>query len=104
MNKLDEILYINSLLDIYGECLSPQQKEILKLYFCFNLSISEIANDKQISRSAVNDALKKGEIALKNLEDKLHCYKKDQQLKTLINKIKENKQYQELLNYIPEED
>lgn len=104
MNKLDETLYINSLLDIYGECLSPQQKEILKLYFCFNLSISEIANDKQISRSAVNDALKKGEIALKNLEDKLNCYKKDQQLKTLINKIKEKKQYQELLNYIPEED
>lgn len=87
MNNLDDVIYINQLLDIYGELLSHGQKEILSLYFRYNLSISEIANEKDISRSAVNDALKKGVKTLQSYENKMMCFAKKEAVDKLIKEL-----------------
>ena len=53
MDDLNKLVKYNSLLLIYQELLSKTQKEILTDYFAFNLSISEIATNREVSRAAV---------------------------------------------------
>ena len=60
------------LLDIYGELLSKNQREAVDLKYNSDLSLSEIAEEMGgISRPAANDARKKGEKRLRELEDAL---------------------------------
>jgi predicted DNA-binding protein YlxM (UPF0122 family) len=53
-------LLYNKLLEVYSELLTPTQQEILDSYFAMNLSLSEIAEERKISRAAVEDTIKKG--------------------------------------------
>ena len=66
MSDLQDVLRYSELLNIYQGLLSKTQKEILEDYFLANLSFSEIAENRNISRSAVEDAVRKGK---KNLDD-----------------------------------
>ena len=59
------IRYIN-LFTIYKDLLTYTQQEIVGDYFLADLSISEIAEERQISRSAFEDALSK---ACKKMDD-----------------------------------
>ncbi|MDD2591232.1 MAG: sigma factor-like helix-turn-helix DNA-binding protein [Erysipelotrichaceae bacterium] len=63
--------YINQLLDWYDKLLTNRQIEIMNLYYREDLSLTEIAENLKISRSAVYDQLKNTERILKNYEDKL---------------------------------
>ena len=58
------------LLDIYGELLSKNQREAVDLKYNSDLSLSEIAEEMGgITRPAANDARKKGEKRLLELEE-----------------------------------
>ena len=74
LHNWDETLL---LLDAYEPLLSSSQKETLSLYFRFNLSLSEIAEEKGISRAAIFDALKKGIRKLRHYEELLGLAKKN---------------------------
>ncbi|MBR2826843.1 MAG: sigma-70 family RNA polymerase sigma factor [Erysipelotrichaceae bacterium] len=63
--------YINELMPFYLSLLTERQQEILKLYFYEDLSLTEIAENLNISRNGVYDTLKKAEKSLKEYEDKL---------------------------------
>ena len=76
MAEIEKNIYFNELFDLYQELLSPHQREIVYLYYGLNLSLGEIAEEKNISRNGVYDALKKGEEALVNFEEKLHLFQK----------------------------
>ena len=71
MSNIEETIRINRLLDIYGGLLSKVQYEILSDYYGANLSLSEISEIRQISRTAVSDAIKKGVEKLNNCEEKV---------------------------------
>lgn len=71
MSKIEETIRINRLLDIYGGLLSKAQYEILCDYYGANLSLSEISELRNISRTAVSDAIKKGLEKLQNCEEKV---------------------------------
>lgn len=74
------------LLDIYGELLSKNQREAVDLKYNSDLSLSEIAEEMGgISRPAANDARKKGEKRLRELEDALGNARR---LKLVSEKIK----------------
>ena len=60
MELLEKRLYYIELLRLYGELLSDTQKTILEDYLECDLSLSEIADNRGISRAAVDDAIKKG--------------------------------------------
>lgn len=60
------------LLDYYGDLLGEQRRSIMELYYCEDLSLSEIAENTGITRQAVRDSIKKGEAELHRLEDALH--------------------------------
>ena len=70
-NSLETTLKYSDLLLLYQNLLSDTQKEILDDYFSYNLSISEIAENREISRSAVEDAIKKGKKKLDQLEKEI---------------------------------
>ena len=49
------------LLDCYGEFLTPHQYRLTELYYCADLSLSEIAEIVGITRQGVRDGIKRGE-------------------------------------------
>ena len=71
MSEIDSVLRYSELLTIYQNLLSKTQKEILEDYYFYNLSFSEIAENRNISRSAVEDAVKKGKKKLDYFENEL---------------------------------
>ena len=60
------------LLDYYGDLLSERKREIMEMYYCEDLSLSEIAENTGISRQGVRESIKKSENELFMLESKLH--------------------------------
>lgn len=69
--KIESIAENSLLYDFYGQLLSKRQREVMALYHEENLSLSEIAEEFEISRQAVHDTLKKAEQALGDYESKL---------------------------------
>lgn len=59
------------LLDCYGEFLTPHQYRLTELYYCADLSLSEIAEIAGITRQGVRDGIKRGEQILLEMEEKL---------------------------------
>ena len=89
MDEVNRIVRYNSLLLIYQELLSKTQKEILTDYFAFNLSISEIAINRSVSRAAVEDAIKKGQAKLDEFENALKVYEKNEKIKEVLESSKD---------------
>lgn len=70
---------VNELLDFYDCLLTDTQQKIMNYYFKNDLSLSEIAELLNISRSAVSDALGKSQDNLNKYEEKLGLIKKHHQ-------------------------
>ena len=85
--NFDNIAHVNLLFDFYGKLLTKRQKEAMELYYEENLSLSEIADEFQISRQGVHDALKNAEKALKGYEEKLGLVEKLQASRQAIEEI-----------------
>ncbi len=100
MNELEKREEIASLFEIYGSLLSKTQNEVLRDYYSFDLSLAEIALNRESSRAAVEDALKKGEKKLYEFEKTLCVLQKKNQLKELLNQTKTTNDYRELEDYI----
>ena len=84
MANIDETIRYVDLLSLYANMLSKTQKEVLEDYFSYNLSITEIAENRKISRAAVEDAIKKGKNKLEDMENKLGSLKVLQQIRSAI--------------------
>ena len=67
---MDKILFMR-LWDLYGKLLTPTQREITDLYFNLDLTVSEIAEQKGISRQGVSECLNLCKKQLADYEDKL---------------------------------
>lgn len=67
---------VSMLNQIYGKLLTQKQYEIIDDYYNNDLSLSEIAENNQITRQAVRDILKKGERKLFEYEEKLMFMKR----------------------------
>ncbi len=88
MNNIDKMIRYTNLFDLYNSFLSSTQNEVLSSYFLYNLSLSEIALNKNISRSAVEDALKKGMNKLDECEEKLHLLHRNEEVLSRLESIK----------------
>lgn len=104
MDNLDKKIQITELLLIYKDLLSESQSKFLTDYYCYDLSFGEIAENNQISRSAVEDATKKGCKKLLDLESKLHLLEKKRNIIKILNEMIENKDFdEEKINEIKEQ-
>lgn len=59
------------LLDCYGELLTERQRDVMELYYCEDMSLSEIGSPLGITRQAVRALIKRTEQILLNYEEKL---------------------------------
>ena len=59
------------LLDCYGELLTERQRDIAEMYFNEDLSLTEIAETRGITRQAVRDSIRHSEQTLLETEEKL---------------------------------
>ena len=84
---MEKNIKMSILLDIYGKLLTQKQRELLNDYYNNDLSLSEIAENENITRQAVRDNLKKGENKLFEYEEKLEYMKKTEIQKEKINSI-----------------
>lgn len=64
------------LYDFYGELLTEHQKQIFEDHVLNDLSVSEIAQNRGISRQGVHDMMKRCDKILAGYEEKLHLIEK----------------------------
>ena len=84
---MDENVKISILCDLYGNLLTDRQKEIIEDYYNNDLSLSEIAENNDITRQAVRDIIKKGEKKLFEYEEKLHFMKRMLKQEEMLKKV-----------------
>ena len=89
MDKIKKTVRYNSLLHIYGNLLSKTQYSFADAYFSYDLSLSEIAEAHNVSRSAVEDAIKKALKKLDEYEKNLKVLENNNQILSLIEKAKD---------------
>ncbi len=69
-SKGKDLKYLQ-LFDQYGALLTENQRELCEMYYMFDLSLSEIAEQKQVSRQSVSETLKTSRELLDLYEEKL---------------------------------
>lgn len=79
--------YLIILYDYYGELLNEDNKKYFEDYYFDNLSLSEIAENSDISRNAVHKHIKSTESKLMFYEEKLKLNKKDKKIREILKKI-----------------
>lgn len=84
---MDKTIYLINLYDYYEGLLTEKQKEYFKDYYFDNLSLSEISENKNISRNAIHKVIKETENKLNYYEKILNLYEKSLKIKDLIKKI-----------------
>ena len=104
---MEKNVQISILLETYGKLLTKKQYQMLDDYYNNDLSLSEIAENENITRQAVRDNLKKGENKLFEYEEKLGIMKRtllqEQKIANIlseITKIKENSSDKEIANIL----
>lgn len=80
----------NLLFDFYGSLLTEHQKEVLDDYFNDDLSMSELADEYEVSKSAISDLIKRCLNQLEDYESKLHLIKQARSLDELIDKMEKD--------------
>lgn len=80
-------LNISILMDFYGQLLSDRQLDMMDMYYNQDLSLAEIAEEAQISRQGVRDAIKRGEKQLSEFEEKLGLIKRFTDISAQIDKM-----------------
>lgn len=84
---MDLFLEFSVLFDYYGSLLTETQQKICDMYYNQNLSLTEIAEDLDITKQGVRDALKKSEKLLLKYENALHIKEKNEQIGCFIQSI-----------------
>ena len=87
-DTLEKKVEVSILCQIYGKLLTEKQFEFIDDYYNNDLSLSEIAENNNITRQAVRDVIKKGENKLFEYEEKLLIMKK---------MLKQEKQIQQII-------
>lgn len=80
-------VYLINLYDYYGELLTEKQRQYFEDYYFNNLSLSEISENKGVSRNAIHKVIKETENKLEYYESKLQDYEKSVKIKELIKNI-----------------
>ena len=88
---MDKKVEISMLCDLYGKLLTEKQFEFINDYYNNDLSLSEIAENNEITRQAVRDIIKKGERKLFEYEEKLLFMKKtitqEQKIQAILSEL-----------------
>ena len=82
---MEKFLYYNNLYLIYKDLINDNNSEVFNLYYGDNLTMQEIADLKNISKSRVGIIIKNVQNKLDNYEKILGIYNKNNRLNELLN-------------------
>lgn len=82
---MEKFIYYNNLFLIYKDFIKESNQEIFDLYYGDNLSMQEIADLKNLSRSRIGAVIKETEKRLDYLENNCNLYKIKSRLQELLN-------------------
>lgn len=91
---------INELLDFYGGLLTEKQREICGDYFQEDYSYQEIAENRNISRTAVYDTIKRVKNELTRYEQILGCNQAFKKREMIYQEMRESIKDEMILSYI----
>lgn len=96
---MDKTIYYNVLYDYYGSLLTDKQKSYYEDYYFNDLSLSEIAENNNVSRNAVHNQLKIVIEKLEFYENNLKLYEKSKKIGTILERLDEKtkKEIEELI-------
>ena len=103
---MEKKIKISMLCEIYGKLLTEKQLEILNDYYNNDLSLTEIAQNNNITRQAVLDNIKKGEEKLLIMEKTIKQEKLLQEVLSELSKIEDassDKKIEKILNHVRKE-
>jgi len=86
-SELDEIVELSYLYDFYGALLKENHRSIFEDYVLNDLSLGEIAKERDITRQGVYDVIRRCRIRLKEYEEKLQLVQKFQLTKEKLQMI-----------------
>ncbi len=98
--KVEEKIELSILLSLYGNLLTETQQKYMDLYYNEDYSLSEIGDNENITRQAVRTILLKSKNKLYEYEKKLGFYKKEKEIKKIIEKLQKSKDYGKVEEYI----
>ena len=81
---MDKVIYLTNLFDYYGGLLTEKQQTYFKDYYFDNLTLSEIAENENVTRNAVHKQIKEAENKLNHYEKILKQYENSQKIKNII--------------------
>ena len=93
---MEEKIKISMLLQIYGKLLTQKQYEFMDYYYNEDLSLSEIAENQNITRQAVREILAKSKNKLEEYEEKVMIYSKVKQINSILDKLEEKESLKEI--------
>ncbi len=88
---MDKKIYLNNLYDYYCDLFTDKQKEYFEEYYFNDLSLSEIAENNNVSRNAVHGQIKIIEEKLDYYENILKLYEKSCKIKEIIKDLDDDK-------------
>lgn len=80
-------LEISLLFDFYGDMLTEKQRDVVELYYDDDLSLSEIAENEGITRQGVRDSIKRAELQLLEMEERLGLARRFREIREKIAQI-----------------
>lgn len=99
---LEKVNRMNELYDAYQVLLTSKQKTYLELYYQEDLSLSEIAEQFEVSRNAVFDNIKRTEKLLEDYETKLQLLKKREIREEILDQMQVHIQDEQMMKWINE--
>lgn len=97
---MEENIYLAKLFDYYGVLLTDKQQQYFTDYYMENLSITEISENRSVSRNAVFKQIKDAETNLINYENKLNLAEKELKIKELLNNVEDENIKEAILDLI----
>ena len=88
----EKVVTMAMLFDFFGELLTDKQRDCFDLYYNDDLSLSEIAEYRGISRQAVRDNIVRAEAALCELEEKTGIVERFESMNKLISELEKDVQ------------
>lgn len=99
--EIEKTNRMNDLFDCYATLLTQKQMNYMELYYAYDYSLGEIAEEYQVSRQAVYDNIRRTEKILEDYERKLHIFSdyvmREEILDAMKEKIQSGKATQEWL-------
>ena len=86
---MDKLMEQALLFDFYGDLLTENQKQVYEAFVLNDYSLSEIAEERGISRQGVHDLVRRCSKQLNSYEERLHLVEKFLYIKEHVNHIQQ---------------